>query len=315
MAHSTSDSTKTKNKASSHRYSGATGTPLAGFASTLPDNMAGEDGQLYRILFQNMHYGFALCRTLFRAGKPSPVFRILETNPAFSNFSFGEAENLAGKNLRDVFPELAAACRFAALSSGRSDRPRNFRVHQTSLEHEFDVTVFPLDLHRAAIFLVDITGFLGEKKEGAPASENRHPDSRRLPGGAADRRMVETAAVDKMPEDSREELRRHKSDLELVNRKLLQANTAISVLARQIDRKRDELEKKIARRVCSQILPLVEELQHDPIPEGCRAKLDVLSAYLRSLTPGVSKGRDIIISLSPMELRVAMMVKKGFSTE
>jgi PAS domain-containing protein len=277
--------------------------------------MAGDGEQLYRILFQNMHYGFALCRALFRAGKPLPDFRILETNPAFSNYAFGEEEDLTGKNLREMFPELAAACRFALLSSGPSERPQQFRVHQTSLWHEFEVTVFPLDRQRAAIFLVDITDFLGGKKEMAVASENRHPDGRHLPGGGADPRTAETAPVDKMPEDSREELRRHKSDLESVNRKLLQANNAISVLARQIDRKRDELEKKIARRVSSQILPLVEELQHDPLPEACRAKLEVLSAYLRSLTPDVSKGGDIIISLSPMELRVAMMIKKGFSTD
>lgn len=100
-----------------------------------------------------------------------------------------------------------------------------------------------------------------------------------------------------------------------MNRELVQANDAISVLARRIDRKRDELEKKIARSVSSQILPLIEELQQDHIHERTRVKLDVVSAHLRSLVPRISRERDIIISLSPMELKVAMMIKKGFSTD
>jgi DNA-binding CsgD family transcriptional regulator len=40
----------------------------------------------------------------------------------------------------------------------------------------------------------------------------------------------------------------------------------------------------------------------------------VLAAYLNDLTPKMAKGHNIIISLSSMELRVAMMIKKGFTT-
>jgi DNA-binding CsgD family transcriptional regulator len=51
------------------------------------------------------------------------------------------------------------------------------------------------------------------------------------------------------------------------------------------------------------------------MPERSRTKLEVLSAYLADLTPGVVKSRDVIISLSSMELRVAMMIKNGFKTD
>ena len=44
-------------------------------------------------------------------------------------------------------------------------------------------------------------------------------------------------------------------------------------------------------------------------------KLDVLSAYLSDLTPDGARGHDVIISLSAMELRIAMMIKNGFSSE
>jgi PAS domain S-box-containing protein len=111
------------------------------------------------------------------------------------------------------------------------------------------------------------------------------------------------------------ELMRHKKDLERANRELVQTNTALSVLARNIDKKRDDYEKQIAQAITSKIVPLIEEIMQEKIPERSRTKLEVLSAYLNDLTPAGSKSRDVIISLSSMELRVAMMIKNGFKTE
>lgn len=116
-------------------------------------------------------------------------------------------------------------------------------------------------------------------------------------------------------EDKQKELSEHKLHIERVNKELIQTNTALSVLARNIDRKRDELEKKIARIVSSQILPIIDELRGDRVPGKSLAKLDVLAAYLDDLTPGASKGHDVIVSLSPMELRVAVMINSGFGSE
>jgi DNA-binding CsgD family transcriptional regulator len=116
-------------------------------------------------------------------------------------------------------------------------------------------------------------------------------------------------------EEKRRELLRHKLDLEKANKELVQTNTALSVLARNVDRKRDGLEKKIAQTIGSRIMPLIEEIRSDKIPEKTLAKLDVLDAYLNDLTPAAARSHDIIISLSAMELRVAVMIKKGFSSE
>lgn len=230
-------------------------------------------------------------------------------------FPFCKAESVVGTNLHEIFPELAAACRFAVIRSGGLNRPQNFRIHQMSPCHEFEAAIFPIGQYRVAIFLVDLADLMTEKRTQLQETDVEHSESLQALRISAEGHHASIAVTHKLLNKKQDELRRYKSDLELVNKKLLQANNAISVLAGQIDRKRDELEKKIARKVSSQILPLVEELQQDPIPEGCQAKLDVISAYLRNLTPGVSRGADIIISLSPMELKVAMMIKKGFSTE
>jgi DNA-binding CsgD family transcriptional regulator len=116
-------------------------------------------------------------------------------------------------------------------------------------------------------------------------------------------------------EQKQKELLHHKLDLVKANKELVQTNTALSVLARNIDKKRDEVEKKIAHTISSQIVPLVEELQKDMIPEKCKAKLEVLLAYLNDLTPEAARGHDIIVSLSSMELRVAVMIKNGFTSD
>ena len=86
-------------------------------------------------------------------------------------------------------------------------------------------------------------------------------------------------------------------------------------LYRNIDKKRDEVEQKIAQTISAQIVPLVDEIKNDKLPEKSQVKLDVLAAYLNDLTPEAAKGHDIIISLSAMELRVAIMIKNGFSSD
>jgi PAS domain S-box-containing protein len=107
-----------------------------------------------------------------------------------------------------------------------------------------------------------------------------------------------------------EELSKQQTSLERVNKELVETNNALSVLARNIDRKCDELEQKIARLVGSRILPIIDELRADRLPEKSLVKLDELRAHLEDLTGGAAKGKLVIVSLSSMELRVALMIKK-----
>ena len=128
-------------------------------------------------------------------------------------------------------------------------------------------------------------------------------------------RTTELMDIAEKLEEKQRELLRHKLDLEKANKELVQTNTALSVLARNIDKKRDEVEKKIAQTISAQIIPLVDEIKNDNLPEKIRVKLDVLAAYLNDLTPDAAKGHDIIISLSTTELRIAIMIKNGFRSD
>jgi PAS domain S-box-containing protein len=116
-------------------------------------------------------------------------------------------------------------------------------------------------------------------------------------------------------EQKKEELAIQKASLDRTNREVVKTNSALSVLARNIDRRRDELEKKIAQVVSGKIMPVMNELRGDNLPAKSLAKLDMLSALLADLTPEGSKAHEVIAALSVTELRVALMVKKGFSSE
>ncbi len=112
-----------------------------------------------------------------------------------------------------------------------------------------------------------------------------------------------------------DELATQKNDLDRTHREVVRTNTALSVLARNIDRRRQELEEKIALDVSVKILPVVNELRRDKLPARILAKLDVVAALLAALTPEGSKAHEVIAALSATELRVALMIKKGFSSD
>jgi PAS domain S-box-containing protein len=111
------------------------------------------------------------------------------------------------------------------------------------------------------------------------------------------------------------ELAAQKMNLDRTSREVVKTNTALSVLARNIDRRREELEKKIAHSVSGKIIPIMNELRSDKLPVKSLAKIDVLSALLADLTPEGSKSQEVIAVLSATELRLALMIKKDFTSE
>jgi DNA-binding CsgD family transcriptional regulator len=112
-----------------------------------------------------------------------------------------------------------------------------------------------------------------------------------------------------------EELAIQKNNLHRTHREVVRTNTALSVLARNIDRRRQELEEKIALDVSVKILPVLNELRSDKLPARILAKLDVVATLLTALTQEGSKAHEVIAALSATELRVALMIKKGFSSD
>jgi DNA-binding CsgD family transcriptional regulator len=128
-------------------------------------------------------------------------------------------------------------------------------------------------------------------------------------------RTLELRTTAKELETKQEELLRHKSMLEAVNMDLLETNKAVSVLARNIDREKDEAEKEIIKVIRSRAMPILEEFQRNKAFKKYRSEIDDLIKSFSKLTPGLKISAEIFTSLSSTELRVAAMIKNGLNSQ
>jgi PAS domain S-box-containing protein len=114
---------------------------------------------------------------------------------------------------------------------------------------------------------------------------------------------------------SEKELLDRKLALEKVNKELLETNQAVSVLARNIDKKKEELEKKIFKTCNSKLIPILKDLQKDVYCQRRQADLEVIVNYLNEIIQDSPLNHDIDTHLTDQEMRVAMMIKNGLTSQ
>jgi DNA-binding CsgD family transcriptional regulator len=111
------------------------------------------------------------------------------------------------------------------------------------------------------------------------------------------------------------ELLNSKFELEQLNKELLETNKAISVLAKYIDKNRENTESSIARTINSSIMPIIDDLRRSATLDNLPSKLDILVTRMRSLSNGLSDGQNVMESLTPAEVRVATMIKNRMTSQ
>jgi PAS domain S-box-containing protein len=114
---------------------------------------------------------------------------------------------------------------------------------------------------------------------------------------------------------SEKELLQRKLDLEEANKELLDTNQAVSILARNIDQKKEELEKKISKMCRGKLIPILKGLQKDVYCQKREADLELIVSYLNELAKDASLYNDIASYLTHQEMRVAMMIKNGLTSQ
>jgi PAS domain S-box-containing protein len=115
-------------------------------------------------------------------------------------------------------------------------------------------------------------------------------------------------------EKKQADLLRSQAELEKLNQELMETSKAVSVLAKTLDEKKVETEKKIVSTISSKIIPLVTRLRAEMKSSHNRSELDVITAYLHELTSHLDGAGQVISILSAAEARVAMLIKSGLST-
>jgi len=109
-------------------------------------------------------------------------------------------------------------------------------------------------------------------------------------------------------------LKEHKVELEDVNRQLIETNSALSILARNLEKARKVSERQLLHSSRTLILPIVDKLRQSRYLRGYRTDLDLLSSYIKDLNPGLADEMGIAGSLSATESRIAAMVKVGMTS-
>ena len=118
----------------------------------------------------------------------------------------------------------------------------------------------------------------------------------------------------KIIQRSEKELTQRKVAVEKLNKDLMETNQALSILARNIDREKELLEKKIYETTSTHIMPIIKELQGDKSCQKRLADLELLKTYLNGLIPGPSDHNEIVVNLSSQEMRVAAMIKRSLTS-
>jgi FixJ family two-component response regulator len=116
-------------------------------------------------------------------------------------------------------------------------------------------------------------------------------------------------------EKSRSELLVQQQRLEGLNTQLLDTNRALSIFAQNIEREREEIEKRIALKLRNLIIPMVMRLRNDQALNKYGAQLDMLTSQIEDLTSGFAMDSRVAMTLSFTEMRIASLVKNGITTE
>ena len=111
------------------------------------------------------------------------------------------------------------------------------------------------------------------------------------------------------------ELHAYRRRLERLNSELFETNRALSVLARNINREREEMENQVALKLRNLLMPLITKLKNDPALHRYEVQLDMLTYHLEDLTSAFTIDPSIAMTLSSAEMRIASLVKNGVSTD
>ena len=111
------------------------------------------------------------------------------------------------------------------------------------------------------------------------------------------------------------ELAKNRSEWESMNRELIQTHQAMSVLARNIDSKKVELEEKVNTTITSKIMPIINELIVEKRIKRYWPEINSMAEYLSSITTKSELHLKTISVLTETEMKIAAMVKNKMNSK
>jgi PAS domain S-box-containing protein len=112
------------------------------------------------------------------------------------------------------------------------------------------------------------------------------------------------------------EQKKREAELESQRRGLQEANTALKVLLQRIGEERGELERQILSNVAELVLPFLEKLKRKIGDRDLDGYLHTVERNLEEITSGFTRSLSAGgAGLTPMEIKVANLIKHGRSTK
>jgi len=130
-----------------------------------------------------------------------------------------------------------------------------------------------------------------------------------------EKRETELKTVSDTLIQRKQELVKTRSELENLNRELLQTNQAMSVLTKNIEIQKDELENKVYTTITDKIMPIIRALQTEPRIKKFWPQINFLAEHLNSMSNQNKSYHKAIYLLTEAEMKIAKMIKNGMSSK
>lgn len=111
------------------------------------------------------------------------------------------------------------------------------------------------------------------------------------------------------------QLHEYQQKWEEVQLELYENNVALDALAKNVNKNKFQTKLKIAKRLNSEILPLLKEIRCEKNLDKIRILTDLALDKLIMFIPSPNNPYSILAMLTPMEMRIASMIKDGFKSE
>jgi len=128
------------------------------------------------------------------------------------------------------------------------------------------------------------------------------------------KRTSELSKTLKKLQDKQKQLINYKSRLEEMNKTLMETNNALRVLAKNIEKTKEQEERKVAKLITTQIMPVLNRLRKKKMPQAQKREIELLFGHMSQLAKALEKGKGIPALLSASEMRVAALIKNGLNT-
>ncbi|MDY9926722.1 MEDS domain-containing protein [Methanosarcina sp.] len=111
----------------------------------------------YKMLFTHMTDGFGLVEVIYNDGEPSD-YRYIEINPAFGRCLGVEREQMLGRTMLEIFPNVSPIALEKYHKVAISGQPVHFEIFSQVANKYLDIYVFSPEKGKLALILRDITG-------------------------------------------------------------------------------------------------------------------------------------------------------------